>query len=89
MDIFDRYAPLVQEFIYKKGWTALRQVQAQAGEILLDTDENLLVCSSTASGKTEAVFFPVFGTFIIRRLCTPVKKNLLTIGTECVIIHNM
>ena len=59
MDIFDRYAPLVQEFIYKKGWTALRQVQAQAAEILFDTEDNLLVCSSTASGKTEAVFFPI------------------------------
>ncbi len=59
MDIFDQYAPLVQEFIYKKGWTELRQVQAQAAGILFDTNENLLVCSSTASGKTEAVFFPI------------------------------
>ena len=59
MDIFDRYAPIVQEFIYKRGWTAMRQVQAQAGQILFDTNENLLVCSSTASGKTEAVFFPI------------------------------
>ena len=59
MDIFDRYAPSVQEFIYRKGWTALRQVQAQAAEILFDTSENLLVCSSTASGKTEAAFFPI------------------------------
>lgn len=59
MDIFERYAPHIQEFIYKKGWMALRQVQAQAAQILFDTNENLLVCSSTASGKTEAVFFPI------------------------------
>lgn len=63
MDIFDRYAPLVQEFIYRKGWTAMRRVQAEAGQIIFDHDENLLVCSSTASGKTEAVFFPIISQF--------------------------
>ncbi|MBE6639610.1 MAG: DEAD/DEAH box helicase [Ruminococcaceae bacterium] len=64
MDAFDRYAPLVQEFIYKRGWTALRQVQAEAAQILFDTNENLLVCSSTASGKTEAAFFPIITEFL-------------------------
>ncbi len=65
MDIFDRYALPVQEFIYRKGWTELRRVQAEAAGILFDKTENLLVCSSTASGKTEAVFFPIITEMLI------------------------
>ena len=27
---FERYAPFIQEYIYRKGWTDLRQVQIEA-----------------------------------------------------------
>ena len=57
--IFDRYPPFVQEFIYSHGWESLREVQVAAAEVLFETDHNLLLTSSTASGKTEAAFFPI------------------------------
>ena len=57
--IFNRYAPFVQEFIYRNGWENLRPVQVEAARVIFDTDNNLLLTSSTASGKTEAVFFPI------------------------------
>ena len=59
MDIFHRYAPFVQDFIYRAGWQTLRAVQNAAGDAIFNTDENVLLTASTASGKTEAAFFPI------------------------------
>lgn len=59
MDIFSRYAPFVQDFIYRHDWDSLRAIQVAAGDVLFNTDENLLLTASTASGKTEAAFFPI------------------------------
>lgn len=56
---FERYAPFIQEYIYKKKWTDLREVQVEACEAIMDTDKNVIVASGTASGKTEAAFFPM------------------------------
>ncbi len=58
-DAFDRYAPFIQEYIYRKQWTDLRDVQKEACEAILDTDQHVMIASGTASGKTEAAFFPV------------------------------
>ena len=58
-EIFERYPDFVREFIYSHGWESLREVQVAAAECLFYTDHNLLLTSSTASGKTEAAFFPI------------------------------
>lgn len=55
---FYRLAPFIQEFIYKRRWTALREAQVEACRVLFDTKHHLLIASGTASGKTEAAFFP-------------------------------
>ena len=59
MNVFSRYSPLIQQYIYQNGWTSLRGIQAAAGDALFNTDANLLLSASTASGKTEAAFFPI------------------------------
>lgn len=59
MNVFSRYAPFIQDYIYRSRWTALRAVQAAAGDVLFNTDAHLLLSASTASGKTEAAFFPI------------------------------
>lgn len=59
MNIFDRYAPFIQDYIYRSGWQALRGVQNAAGEAIFGTENNVLLTASTASGKTEAAFFPI------------------------------
>lgn len=63
MSIFDRYAPFVQDFIYRNNWEALRAVQVAAGDAIFNSDENVLLAASTASGKTEAAFFPILTLF--------------------------
>ncbi len=57
--IFYRLSPLVQEFIYANGWETLRPIQIAAAQIIFDTNDNLILSSDTASGKTEAAFFPI------------------------------
>ena len=59
MNVFDRYAPFIQDYIYRSGWQTLRGVQNAAGEAIFGSDENVLLTASTASGKTEAAFFPI------------------------------
>lgn len=57
--IFDKFPPFIKEFIYSRSWSELRDVQIAAAQTLFLTQNNLLLTSSTASGKTEAAFFPI------------------------------
>ncbi len=57
--IFERFPSFIREYIYSHSWDSLRLVQIEAAKSIFDTDNDLLLTSSTASGKTEAVFFPI------------------------------
>lgn len=58
-DMFSRLAPYIQDYIYASNWAELREIQVAACQAVFDTDDNLLLSSGTASGKTEAAFLPV------------------------------
>ena len=58
-DVFSRFSPFVREYIYRHGWEELREIQTEAARIVFETDKNLLLTTPTASGKTEAAFFPI------------------------------
>ena len=57
--IFELFPDYIKEYIFSHGWEELRRVQMEAARTVLFSDNDLLLCSSTASGKTEAAFFPV------------------------------
>lgn len=57
--IFNRFSPFIKEYIYSRGWDSFRSIQISAAKAILESEENLLLASSTASGKTEAAFFPI------------------------------
>lgn len=59
MNAFNRLAPFIQDFIYQNKWEELRGNQVAACEVIFDSDDNLLLSSGTATGKTEAAFLPV------------------------------
>ncbi len=59
MDVFDHYAPFIQNYIYEHNWQRLRPIQVAAAEEIFGTDHNVLLSASTAAGKTEAAFFPI------------------------------
>lgn len=63
MSVFDRYAPFIQDFIYHSNWESLRAVQVAAGDAIFNTEDHVLLSASTASGKTEAAFFPILTLF--------------------------
>lgn len=70
MNIFNRYAPFIQEFIYQNHWESLRAIQVAAGDAIFNTEENVLLTASTASGKTEAAFFPILTEFYENPPCS-------------------
>ncbi len=63
MNIYNRYAPFIQDFIYRNGWETLRAIQVAAGDAIFNSQDNVLLSASTASGKTEAAFFPILTLF--------------------------
>ena len=58
-DTFERFAPFVRDFIYRNGWSELRDIQTESAKVIFDSRDNLLLTTPTASGKTEAAFFPI------------------------------
>ncbi|HJJ36146.1 MAG TPA: DEAD/DEAH box helicase [Methanocorpusculum sp.] len=57
-DEYSLLAPFLQKYIYDHGWDDLRDIQARAIRVVLGADYHLLISSGTATGKTEAAFFP-------------------------------
>lgn len=57
--IFRRFPAFIQEYIYRRGWDSLRDAQLDAAQVILESEDNLLLTGATASGKTEAAFFPI------------------------------
>ena len=61
--IFSRFPDYIREYIYSRSWDSLRQVQIEAARCIFETRNHLLLTTSTASGKTEAAFFPILSEF--------------------------
>lgn len=49
----------IRKFIRDKRWESLRPIQAAAISKIISTDNNYILASRTASGKTEAAFLPI------------------------------
>ena len=62
--IFSMFPDFIKEYIYSRGWSELRDIQISAAHAIFETDDNLLLSSSTASGKTEAAFFPIIADIV-------------------------
>jgi len=53
-DVFSRFSPYIQDYIYRQGWSELRPVQIAAAEVLFDTKDHLLL--STGLKHKEVTF---------------------------------
>lgn len=82
---FARMAPFIKEYIYRQRWDELRPVQVAAAHGVLDTFDHVLLASATASGKTEAAFFPIL-TLLHQRPSTSVA--VLYIGPLKALIND-
>lgn len=57
--VFDSLSEPIRRFIRDKRWEQFRPIQAAAIERILASDDNFILASRTASGKTEAAFLPI------------------------------
>lgn len=56
---YDLLSEPIRRYVRDKRWDALRPIQAAAITRILSTEDNYILASRTASGKTEAAFLPI------------------------------
>ena len=54
----------IQEWIYKNEWKELRPAQVESIKEIRQKSNNLIICSPTASGKTEAAMLPLISELL-------------------------
>lgn len=64
---YERYHPKLQRWIYERGWDRLRDAQERAAELIMDGTRDVIIASTTASGKTEAALLPACSEFARQR----------------------
>ncbi|HTB81281.1 MAG TPA: DEAD/DEAH box helicase [Opitutaceae bacterium] len=62
---FDKLDSRIQRWIWASGWTELRDAQERAIPLILAGDKDVIIAASTASGKTEAAFFPILTSLVV------------------------
>lgn len=61
---FEMLHPSVQKWIWREGWTSLRDIQENSIPVVLRGDSDVIISASTAGGKTEAAFLPILSKII-------------------------
>jgi len=56
---FELLHPDIQRWIYREGWTELRDIQGDAIFAIVNGGVDVLISAPTAAGKTEAAFLPL------------------------------
>ncbi|MCT2409904.1 DEAD/DEAH box helicase [Chryseobacterium antibioticum] len=59
MTAFDLLSEPIRKYIRDQRWESLRPIQEAAIQKIIATDNNYVLISRTASGKTEAAFLPI------------------------------
>ena len=54
----------VQKWIWRQGWTSLRDIQENSIPIVLRRDSDMIISAATAGGKTEAAFLPILSKIL-------------------------
>jgi ATP-dependent Lhr-like helicase len=62
---FDLLDERIRRWIWNEGWEELRSIQERAIPAVLAADRDVILAAATASGKTEAAFFPIL-THLLR-----------------------
>lgn len=64
---FDLLAEPIRRYVRDQRWESLRPIQAAAIQHILASDDNFILASRTASGKTEAAFLPILSKVDFRQ----------------------
>ncbi|SEA77820.1 DEAD/DEAH box helicase [Paraburkholderia sartisoli] len=61
---FDLLDERIRRWIWREGWTELRDAQERAVPALIDADRDVIIAAATAAGKTEAAFLPILSNLL-------------------------
>ena len=61
---FDLLDERVRRWIWRQGWTSLKDIQENTIPIVLTGDRDVIISASTAGGKTEAAFLPILTSIL-------------------------
>lgn len=54
----------IRQWIWKQGWTSLKDIQENAIPFVLEGKNDVIISASTAGGKTEAAFLPILTSLL-------------------------
>ena len=57
----------IQRWVWTQGWEVLRDIQEQAIPAILSADRDIIIAAATATGKTEAAFFPILSYLLAQK----------------------
>ncbi|UKB86201.1 DEAD/DEAH box helicase [Chryseobacterium sp. MEBOG06] len=93
MTAFDQLSEPIRKYIRDKKWESLRPIQEAAIQRIISTDNNYILISRTASGKTEAAFLPILSkvnfkepgvkVLYISPLIALINDQFLRVGNLC------
>ena len=61
---FELLHETVQRWIWKQGWTSLKDIQENSIPVVLRRNCDVIISAATAGGKTEAAFLPIISHII-------------------------
>lgn len=61
---FDLLDERVRRWIWRQGWTSLKDIQENAIPAVLTGNSDVIISASTAGGKTEAAFLPILTSIL-------------------------
>lgn len=61
---FDLLDERVRRWIWRQGWTSLKDIQENAIPVVLAGNSDVIISASTAGGKTEAAFLPILTSIL-------------------------
>jgi ATP-dependent Lhr-like helicase len=59
----------IQRWIWQAGWTELRDIQELSIPLIIEGVHDIIITAATASGKTEAAFFPILTRLLSAQKC--------------------
>ncbi|WP_396331071.1 DEAD/DEAH box helicase [Burkholderia anthina] len=67
---FDLLDERIRRWIWREGWTELRDAQERAVPALIYADRDIIIAAQTAAGKTEAAFLPILSNLLRESPCS-------------------
>ncbi|KML07957.1 MULTISPECIES: DEAD/DEAH box helicase [Burkholderia] len=67
---FDLLHEKIRKWIWREGWTELRDAQERAVPALIEADRDTIIAAQTAAGKTEVAFLPILSNLLRESPCS-------------------